>query len=106
MLKRYIIRARAWLQSGARTVGLSPKALAPAIGAGITAGLNAAGITPHDLGQVFAVSDAVAAGALTTVASAIAVWLLPPGQVATPPAIVGDGSDARLSDEARAHIDA
>jgi hypothetical protein len=75
-----------FLQTGARTVGLSPKALAPAIAAGIYFALKLAGINPP-------------AAVVTLVAGSIAAYLLPPGQTTdegTVPEVPEHGSDARL----------
>lgn len=78
---RYVNRLLGWFRASAKTVGLSPKILAPTIAAGLTAGLAGAGLTPHDVGQVLGVSDEVATAGVVVVGSKIALWLLPPGDV-------------------------
>lgn len=92
---RYVNRLLGWFRSSAKTVGLSPKILAPAIGAGITAGLAAVGVTPHDIGQALGLSDELAAGAIASLASTVALWLLPPGAV-IPPGEPGVSNDELL----------
>lgn len=93
---RYINRALGRLRSSAKTVGLSPKILAPAIGSAITALLALAGLTPHDLAHAFGVSDEIAAAALITLAAHLAAWLLPPGNVVNT-GEVGPASDDLLA---------
>jgi hypothetical protein len=103
-MTKYLNRIRAFFSSEARTVGLSPKALAPLIGAGITAGLAALGITPHDIGNVLGVSDSVVAAGEVTVAAKLAAYLLGPGSVVVPPPALAAGNDARLGPEARSAL--
>ena len=72
-------------RSGARTVGLSPKALAAPIGAAITALLALVGLTPQVIGDAIGVNaPAVAAAILTVAASACG---------STPPRDQNYGSD-------------
>jgi uncharacterized membrane protein len=72
-------------RSGARTVGLSPKALAAPIGAAITALLALVGLTPQVIGDAIGVNAPAVAAAILTVATGIATVLLPPGVVTQPP---------------------
>jgi hypothetical protein len=95
ILMTYVNRFLAFFRSEAVTVGLSPKALAPLIGAAITAALALLGLTPHDIGQAVGVDEAVVAAAEVTIAAKIAAVLLGPGAVVVPER-VGEGSDARL----------
>lgn len=81
---RYLNRALAVFRSGARTVGLSPKALAPIIGGILAAGLKLVGI-----------ADPATIGAISVVAASIAGVLLPPGNVVSLSA-TGAGNDAQL----------
>jgi hypothetical protein len=71
-------------RAGARTLGISPKALAPFIGAGITALLALVGLTPDVIGGWIDVSPLVVVGGITTVAGTIAAALLRPGRVEPP----------------------
>lgn len=68
-------------RSTARTLGISPKALAPFVGATITALLALFGLSPADIGSWVGVEGVVVAGAITTVAGAVAAYLLPAGIV-------------------------
>lgn len=68
-------------RAGARTLGISPKAIAPFIGAGITALLALVGLTPDVIGSWIDVEPVVVAGGITTLASSIAAAILPPGRV-------------------------
>jgi len=90
-IRRITNRTLAVFRSGARTVGLSPKALAPLIGVAIAWVADLAGL------PVDPVTVALIAGTL-------AAALLPPGHVAVPEGFVSEGSDARLGPEARAEI--
>jgi hypothetical protein len=101
---RYVNRFLALFRSEATTIGVSPKALAPIIGAAITAGLAWVGVTPHEIGQVIGVSDAVVAAGEVTIAAKIAAILLGPGTVVRPEPSLTEGNDARLSDEVAQHL--
>lgn len=81
---RYVNRFLSWFRGGARTVGLSPKILAPVIGSAITAALAAVGVSPHDVAALVGVSDEVATAGMLAVAANVALWLLPPGAVVVP----------------------
>jgi hypothetical protein len=91
---RYVNRLLAWFRASARTVGLSPKILAPAVTAGLAAVVSLAGLTPGDLGQVFGVSPEVVLGAELVLGTKLAIWLLPAGKVVNAPRPDELGSDA------------
>jgi len=82
---RYVRRFLAVFRHNARTVGLSPKALAPVIGGALAAG---AGLIPG-------LDSPELAGVIGVVAASVAAVLLPPGDVVAPP-VDEAGSDASL----------
>lgn len=73
-------------RAGAQTLGISPKALAPFIGASITALLALVGLTPEVIGNFIDVDPLVVVGGIATLAASVAAALLPPGRV-VPPAL-------------------
>jgi hypothetical protein len=81
MMKSFLLHTLAGFRTVAKTLGLSPKALAPLIGAGITALLALVGLSPAEIGSWVGVSPEVAAGAVLVVAGSVAAWLLRPGIV-------------------------
>lgn len=81
---RYVRRFLAVFRHNARTVGLSPKALAPVIGGALAAGASVVGLDSPEL-----------AGVIGVVAASVAAVLLPPGDVVAPP-VEETGSDAAL----------
>lgn len=83
---RYINRFLAVFRTTARTVGLSPKALAPIIGGVLAAGVKLVGLDSAEF-----------AGLVGVVAASVAAVLLPPGDVIVPPAVEEPGSDASLA---------
>jgi len=71
------------LQTGATTVGISPKALAPVISAGIFGLCKLAHVNVPPV-------------VVMAIAGSVAAWLLPPGHVHAGDPQIGPGSDARL----------
>lgn len=78
-------------RAGARTAGLSPKALGALIGAGVTGLLALVGLTPTVIADWIStsgviVSPELVAVAITALAGKLAAVLLPPGNVVAKPA--------------------
>jgi hypothetical protein len=90
---RYLNRFLAYFRTTAKTVGLSPKALAPIIGGILAAGLKLIGVDDPEI-----------VGAVSVVAASLAAVLLPPGDVVVPPAPAERGSDAALPPDVRAKL--
>lgn len=93
---RYVNRLLGWFRSSAKTVGLSPKILAPAITTGVAALVSLAGLTPGDIGSVFNVSAEIVLGAELVVGTKVAIWLLPAGDVIST-GTVGPSNDELVS---------
>lgn len=89
---RYVNRFLAIFRQNARTVGLSPKALAPIIGGAIVALAKAVGLDSDEL-----------AGLIGVVAASAAAVLLPPGDVVAAPADAV-ASDDLLSADVKAKL--
>jgi hypothetical protein len=82
---RYVNLFLAYFRTTARTVGLSPKALAPIIGGVLVAAVKLVGLDSDEL-----------AGVIGVIAASIAAVLLPPGDVIAPPPVAEPGSDALM----------
>lgn len=103
-MSKILNRIRAFFSSEAKTVGLSPKVLAPFIASGIAALISWVGLTPGDISGFLHVNVSVITGGELILGTAIAAWLLGPGTVAVPDPELTAGSDARLSPEAQAKL--
>lgn len=103
-MRNILNRLLAFLRSEAVTIGLSPKALAPAIGVLIIVGLTRAGLPVPTIATSLGVSVSVVNGAIALIGATVAGYLLGPGNVVRPAPELTEGSDARLSPTAKANI--